>query len=290
MTLWSDIAEWRGPVLHHSGTISSYMYVVIHTADGSYEGTIAWQKNPDADNSSHFIVDVDGKIAQVNDTANRSGAQILGNPYSIAVENAGNENTPLTPYQIEANARILAKAHLVHGIPLQITNRVGTPGLGHHSMGAESGVRWGHSQCPGEIIKGQKAAILARAVEIVSGVPQQGDDMLLREPNGTVHIEFGGRSASFSSETELAGVKPAQPLVNVPQSIVDKLFAPTPPAQPVDAAAVASALAANGAFVTAVANAVGAAVKDQFGPAFDDRVRAAARAAVNARLDDDATT
>lgn len=172
MTLWTDIAQWRGPVLHHSGTISDHMYVVIHTADGTYEGTISWQKNPQSDNSSHFIVDFDGKIAQVNDTANRSGAQIEGNPFSIAIENAGNENKPLTPQQIEANAKILAKAHLLHGIPLQLTGKVGTRGLGHHSMGAESGVNWGHALCPGSIIKAQKPAILARAVEIVNGRPR----------------------------------------------------------------------------------------------------------------------
>ena len=148
MTLWTDIAEWRGPVLHHKGTIAEYKYVVVHTADGSYEGTIAWQKNKESDNSSHFIVDVDGTIAQVNDTTNRSGAQIKGNPYAIAIENAGNENTPLTPEQVEANAKILAKAHLVHGIPLQLTGKVGTPGLGHHSMGAESGVKWGTRRAP----------------------------------------------------------------------------------------------------------------------------------------------
>jgi N-acetylmuramoyl-L-alanine amidase len=168
--LWSDIATWRGPVLHHSSRpITDHMYVVIHTADGTAAGTIAWQQNPRSGNSSHFVVDVDGAIYQVNDTEIESGAQILGNPYSIAVENAGNENTPLTAAQVAANARILAKAHLVHGVPLQSTGRVGTRGLGHHSMGAESGVNWGHSQCPGSIIKAQKPLILAQAVAIVNG-------------------------------------------------------------------------------------------------------------------------
>lgn len=170
MGIWTDIgAVWRGPVLAHSGTISAYRYVVIHTADGSFEGTISWQKNPAAGNSSHFVVGKDGAIAQVNDTANRSGAQIEGNPYSIAIENEGNENTPLTDAQLRANAKILAKAHAVHGIPLQLTGRVGTPGLGHHSMGAESGQNWGHNACPGEIIKGQKQKILNYAIQYAQG-------------------------------------------------------------------------------------------------------------------------
>lgn len=241
MTLWSDIAEWRGPVLHHStDAIKDHMYVVIHTADGTYEGTIAWQKNKDADNSSHFVVDVDGKIAQVNDTAIESGAQILGNPYSIAIENAGNENTPLTQYQIEANARILAKAHLVHGIPLQLTGRVGTPGLGHHSMGAESGVRWGHSACPGELIKAQKPAILARAQQIVAGI-DLGDNMFLRTSNGSIYLAAGGAVVQVLA-AELGGISP-QSWVTVPQSLVDRAIAASSGTAPT-AAEIASAVVA----------------------------------------------
>lgn len=171
MPIWSDIATWRGPTPNTSGHVTDHMYVVLHTADGSFEGTIAWQQNHAARVSSHFIVAKDGRIAQMLDTDAKPWTQIAGNPYSISIENEGNENTPLTPQQIEANARILAKAHQVHGIPLQLTGKVGTRGLGHHSMGAESGVDWGHSQCPGNIIKGQKAQVLARAIQIVGGTP-----------------------------------------------------------------------------------------------------------------------
>jgi hypothetical protein len=171
MPRWPDIATWVGTTPNTSGSIADHMYVVIHTADGSYDGTIAWQKNPSAKVSSHFIVAKDGRCAQMLDTNARSWCQIEGNPYSIAIENEGNENTPLTSQQIEAIAHILAKANQVHGVPLQITGRVGTRGLGHHSMGAESGVNWGHSACPGSIIKSQKPQILARAQQIISGNP-----------------------------------------------------------------------------------------------------------------------
>lgn len=181
MPLWPDIAAWRGPTPNTSGSITDHMYVVVHTADGSFEGTIAWQRNASADVSSHFVVAKDGRIAQMLDTNSKPWTQKAGNPYSISIENEGNENTALTAYQIEANARILAKAHQVHGIPLQLTGKVGTRGLGHHSMGAESGVDWGHSLCPGSIIKGQKPAILARAKEIVSGVSAQGAFMALTD-------------------------------------------------------------------------------------------------------------
>jgi hypothetical protein len=36
-------------------------------------------------------------------------------------------------------------------------------------MGAESGVDWGHSACPGTVMKSQKPAILARAVQLAGG-------------------------------------------------------------------------------------------------------------------------
>lgn len=199
--IWTDIgAVWRGPVLAHSGTISDHMYVVIHTADGSFEGTIAWQKNPQAGNSSHFVVAKDGRIAQVNDTANRSGAQKAGNPYSIAIENEGFETQPLTNAQIQANAKILAKAHMVHGVPLQLTGIVGRRGLGHHSMGAESGVDWGHSACPGGIIKSQKPTILSLATQMASA--------------GSFAVG-GNQDMDFNQATKLDGVFNLYPTVKL---------------------------------------------------------------------------
>jgi hypothetical protein len=271
MTLWTDIAEWRGPVLHHTGTIADHMYVVIHTADGTYEGTISWQKNKASGNSSHFVVDYDGKIAQVNDTANRSGAQKDGNPYSIAIENAGNENKPLTAYQIEANARILAKAHLVHGVPLQITGKVGTRGLGHHSMGAESGQNWGHSACPGVIIKAQKPAILARAIEIVT----TGDtDMDATQAKQLADVAYTLTAGDLGPEhvrwaKGMAKLDAILAKLGVAQSDID------------DIQARVGGITLTDAQVQLFAQELNLT---------PDVITAAARKAIDARLDDDATT
>ena len=169
MGIWTDLATWVGPTPNSGGVILRYLYVVEHIADGSFDGTIAWQKNPTADVSSHFIVAKDGRIAQMVDTNRQSWTQIQGNPYSISIENEGHTGDSLTPAQVEASARLLERAHREHGIPLQVTNRVGTPGLGHHSMGYESGVNWGHQFCPGEPIKAQKGAIVAQAIDISGG-------------------------------------------------------------------------------------------------------------------------
>jgi hypothetical protein len=169
MPRWPDLAT-QSASPNTSGSITDHMYVVVHTADGSYNGTVAWQLNRESGISSHFVVGKDGRITQMLDTNQKGWTQKAGNSFSISIENEGNENTPLTAYQIEANARILARVHQVHGVPLQLTGHVGTRGLGHHSMGAESNVDWGHSLCPGSIIKGQKQAILDRAKQIVNGV------------------------------------------------------------------------------------------------------------------------
>jgi hypothetical protein len=163
MGRWSDLATWVGPTPNQGGAIVQHLYVVLHIADGTYDGTIAWQKNADANVSSHFIVAKDGRVAQMVDTDRQAWTQIAGNPYSISVENEGHTGDQLTAAQVKACSRIFERAHREHGIPLQVTSKVGTPGLAHHSMGYESGVNWGHQFCPGEPIKAQKPTIVTLA-------------------------------------------------------------------------------------------------------------------------------
>jgi len=151
------MVEWRG--------------VVLHIAEGSYEGTISWQKNPNADVSSHFIAAKDGRAAQMVDTGVTAWTQKAGNGHWLSIENEGFTPDKLTSDQVEFAAQVLAKAHEVYGVPLQIASDPDGRGLGHHSMGAHPGYAddWGHSQCPGTNIINQKSAIVARAKEIVEG-------------------------------------------------------------------------------------------------------------------------
>jgi N-acetylmuramoyl-L-alanine amidase len=136
---------------------------VLHIAEGYYEGTIAWQMNPASGVSSHFIVAKDGRITQMVDTAIAAWTQRGGNGYWLSIEFEGFVPDPLTAAQLEAAARLFRKGHEVYGYPLQVTDTPYGEGLGHHSMGAECGVDWGHSECPGEAIKAQKPEIVARA-------------------------------------------------------------------------------------------------------------------------------
>jgi hypothetical protein len=184
MALWTDLATWRGPTVN-SGDGDRYgnepgdrmiehRGIVLHIAEGYFEGTIAWQKNPAAQVSSHFVIAKDGRIAQMVDTDIRSWAQRSGNPTWLSVENEGFVPAELTARQVEANARLLARAHEVYDVPLQVATKPSGRGLGHHSMGAESGVDWGHSQCPGRAIIAQKPDIVARALELVSSPSPPG--------------------------------------------------------------------------------------------------------------------
>jgi hypothetical protein len=182
MAIWTDLAEWRGPTVNEAGPMIEHRGLVIHIAEGGYEGTIAWQHNPAAQVSSHFVVDVDGKIAQVVDADTHTAwTQQAGNGHWLSVENAGFTPHPLTDAQVEANARLLARAHRDYGVPLQVAIHPDGRGLGHHSMGTSaegwSGPTWGHQDCPGPAIIAQKAAVVARAQQIIDG----GSDMALTD-------------------------------------------------------------------------------------------------------------
>jgi hypothetical protein len=61
--------------------------------------------------------------------------------------------------------------HQEYGYPLSWPTSPTGRGLGYHSMGAEHGYDWGHLHCPGEPIKAQLPAILARAL-VLAGLPR----------------------------------------------------------------------------------------------------------------------
>ncbi len=174
---WSDLADWRGPTVNKTtGGMVEWRGLVVHIALGSYEGTIAWQRNPDANVSSHFVTDYDGKIAQVVDTADAAWTQRAGNGHWLSVENAGFTPNPLTGAQLDANARLLARMHLVYGVPLQVAGDPDGYGLGHHSMGCNwPAGAWGHCDCPGPAIIAQKQSIVDRARELL--VPDRIEEL-----------------------------------------------------------------------------------------------------------------
>jgi hypothetical protein len=183
MAKWSDLALWRGPTPNrNTGGQTEVRGLVVHIAEGWYEGTMAWQMNPDAKVSSHFVVARDGRIAQMVDTADAAWAQRSGNGEWLSVECEGftkdHSKNPggwekLTDAQLDAVAALLRKCHQVYDVPLQTTSSTTGRGLGHHSMGAD----WGHQACPGRPIIAQKPTIVKRALALQNG----DDDMNLTD-------------------------------------------------------------------------------------------------------------
>ena len=112
--------------------------------------------------------------------------------YKRQVENEDYSGNPLSAAQVEANARLYARGVREYGWPLQSTDSPSGRGLGWHGMG---GAAWGgHYDCPGQPIKDQRPAILARAAELLGKTPPTvEDDMpyLATGPSGTIYLVPG---------------------------------------------------------------------------------------------------
>ncbi|WP_205509719.1 RICIN domain-containing protein [Longitalea arenae] len=65
-------------------------HIAIHTAEGSYAGTISWLRNPNAQMSAHYIVRAsDGQITQLVNENDMALHVQNANAYSIGVEHEG---------------------------------------------------------------------------------------------------------------------------------------------------------------------------------------------------------
>uniref|UniRef100_UPI0039F50DDE N-acetylmuramoyl-L-alanine amidase n=1 Tax=Streptomyces sp. 039-1 TaxID=2789263 RepID=UPI0039F50DDE len=143
-----EAAKWRPlPRNFTADGQSSVAGVVIHIMDGTLAGTDSWFRNPASQASSHFGTGRNGDLTQWVDTADRAWAQAVGNRDWLSVENEGRGGDSLTGPQLQRCAGVLAWAHKVHGVPLQLANSPDGRGLGYHAMGGRT---WGnHPSCPG---------------------------------------------------------------------------------------------------------------------------------------------
>lgn len=170
MAKWTDIAAFIGPTPNEvPGGMGAIVGVVLHIQQGNQAGSIAWCKNPASQVSAHFFAPKVGTPVQLVDTADEAWAQAAGNSGWLSIENEGYSGQELTGDQIEACAQILARAHAVYGVPLWSTDSPSSGGLGWHGMGGDA---WGgHPDCPGEPVKAQRPAILARAAQLLDQAP-----------------------------------------------------------------------------------------------------------------------
>jgi N-acetylmuramoyl-L-alanine amidase len=182
-------AQWLGA--HGPGKpMTRWDIVCIHTIGGGTAPAHA----------AHFSTKADGGILQSRDTRFQSGANKVGNPRIIAIENEdlgpafgkwkvkdGHAVPAFTAAQIEANAQICAWANRVHGVPLVACpdSRSTSRGIAYHRQGIDGnwsgyaftgrisgGEVWTDSRgkvCPGDRRIAQIPAIIARAKQIASG-------------------------------------------------------------------------------------------------------------------------
>lgn len=160
-------ATWIGPTPNmHPNGMTDHHGLVLHIQQGTEQGSEAWFKNPVSQASAHFLNPKAGGLRQLVDTSDRAWAEMAGNYHWVSVENEGLSGQSLTASQVENAAQLVAWLHKVHAMPLQSTDDPTGTGLGWHGMGGNA---WGgHFDCPGDPIKAQRGAILARAKAILS--------------------------------------------------------------------------------------------------------------------------
>jgi N-acetyl-anhydromuramyl-L-alanine amidase AmpD len=91
---------------------SAIRFIIIHVTEGSFDGTVAWLRDPHAHSSANFVVGRDGKVQQLvplHDIAWHAGNWAY-NLRSIGIENVGYTDDPagFTTRQYRAAARIAA--------------------------------------------------------------------------------------------------------------------------------------------------------------------------------------
>lgn len=161
-------ATFRGPIPNFTpqGMLAPIHGLVLHIEEGSEGSANNWFHNPGAQASAHFGNPKVGPLDQWVDTADEAWAEVAGNRQWISIEHEGVAPCSLTASQLENDAQLYAWLHKLYNVPLQITDDPNGFGLGWHGMG---GLNWGgHFGCPGDPIKAQRAAILARVKEILS--------------------------------------------------------------------------------------------------------------------------
>jgi N-acetyl-anhydromuramyl-L-alanine amidase AmpD len=123
---------------------NSIDYVIIHTTQGSYSGTISWFQNPAASVSAHYVIrSSDGEITQM--VQNKDIAWHAGNwnynVHSIGIEHEGYVSDPAwyTDAMYRASANLTRWLCDRYGIPKDRSHIIGhneVPGATHTDPGS----------------------------------------------------------------------------------------------------------------------------------------------------------
>ena len=93
-------------------SLSAIRFIVVHVSEGSFEGTVAWLRDPHAHASANFVVSRDGHVQELvplHDIAWHAGNWAV-NQRSIGIENVGFTDDPsgFTNSEYRAAAKIAA--------------------------------------------------------------------------------------------------------------------------------------------------------------------------------------
>lgn len=143
-------AQWITSPNYSSGR-TSYEFVVIHTTQGAYNGTLSWFQNPSSQVSSHYVVrSSDGQITQMVEHKNTAWHAQCYNARSIGIEHEGFVADPgrwYTDALYTESAKLTRWIADRHGIPKTRSRIIGhaevAPGCntgGHTDPG--SGWNW----------------------------------------------------------------------------------------------------------------------------------------------------
>ena len=147
-SIWN--AAYSGNYQAASRGASTINYVVIHTTQGSYGGTISWFKNPDANVSSHYVVkSSNGERTQMVDDSDVAWHDACFNSESIGIEHEGFVDDPdawYTEAMYTASAELTAWLCDQYGIPKDRSHIFGhgeAPDCSDHTDPG-SGWNWAH--------------------------------------------------------------------------------------------------------------------------------------------------
>ncbi len=109
--------------------IVSFDYVVVHTMQGSYGGTISWFQNPNAVVSTQYVMrSSDGEVTQMVLDKDRAYHVGSSNRYALGIEHEGYVEEPLKYYTwntYSSSALLTRWLAIQHAIPVDRTHIVG---------------------------------------------------------------------------------------------------------------------------------------------------------------------
>lgn len=160
-----QIKQMKSP--HHCSRYGQKPCLIVwHIADGTYNGTVAWECNPNSGISSHFVLGENGEVAQLvplTEAAYTQGVvkkpthplvkmrtNVNPNLYCVSIECAGywsKTKGKLTEKQLQAAAEltkhIVAEVKRIYGVEIPIDRQ---HMIGHCEINTVT-----RPHCPGEL-------------------------------------------------------------------------------------------------------------------------------------------